>query len=342
MKIAILSFYQNKVSRGVETFVHELSLRVDKKFKIEIYQAGADTIIKKPKAIKPNLFTYLYLDHHSLLIKRFAKKILNQLSQDPPDILMPLNNGWMSYYSKKFCNQHKTKLILPGFAGISWEDKLNLKLNPDAFVAVAKSRADWARSINKQANIKTINIGVNTNKFKPEGKKYQHNLKSPVVLCIAGPQKYKRVDLAIKAVSQLNNTSLLLVGDQPKAILNLGKKLLKSRFKHIKVDYKDLPPVYRSADVFTLPSESIEAYGITILEALASNLPVVVNNDPVRKELVGQVGLIIDPANLEEYVKALKLGLTNDFKNKPRQQALKFSWDRITSQYQNLWQSLLK
>ena len=340
MKIAILSFYQNRVNRGVETFVHELSARVDKKFKIKVYQPGADTIIKKPKSIKPNLLTYLYLDHHSLLIKRFSKKIFNQLHSDPPDILMPLNNGWMSFYAKKFCNQHKTKLILSGFAGISWEDKLNLKLNPDVFIAVTKSRADWAKLINKKANIQIINIGVNTDKFKPAGKKYKHGLKSPVILCISGPQKYKRIDLAIKAVSQLKNTSLLLVGQQPKEILKLGQKLLAKRFKNIQINYQELDPVYRSADIFTLPSKSIEAYGITILEALASNLAVVVNRDPVRQELVGNVGLTVDPKNSMEYIKALKSALTKDFGNQPRDQALKFSWDRITQQYQKLWQSL--
>ncbi|MFC1626922.1 glycosyltransferase family 4 protein [Patescibacteria group bacterium] len=341
MKIAILSFYQNHVSRGVETFVHELKNNVDKKnLKLRVY--APNKIPTTPKPQKPNLLTYLFLDKHSLSIKKFTKKTLDQLEQDPPDILMPLNNGWMSWLSKKFCQKHSIKLVLPGFAGISWEDKLNLKLNPDAFVAVTKTRANWARTINPQANIKIINIGVNIDRFKPQGKKYPHHLKPPVVLCIAGPQKYKRIDLAIKAVKQLKDTSLLLVGQQSKETLSLGAKLLGKRFKHIKVNYQDLDPVYRSANAFTLPSESIEAYGIVILEALASNLPVVVNNDPVRKELVGNTGLLINPQNQAEYVSALKTALTKDFDNQPRQQALKFSWEKITKQYQQLWQSLLK
>jgi len=341
LKVAILSFYSGHVSRGVETFVHELQQNLkNSQFKLKIYQSS--NIPSSPKPKKPNILTYLFLDKHSLSIKSFAKKTLNQLKQNPPDILMPLNNGWMSYFAKKFCQKYPTKLVLPGFAGISWEDKLNLKLNPDAFVAVAKSRADWAKTINSKVNIKTINIGVCTDRFKPAGKKYPHGLKTPVILCIAGPQKYKRVNLSIKAVSRLKNASLLLVGQQPKEILTLGKKLLGSRFKHIKVDYQDLDPIYRSADVFTLPSESIEAYGITILEALASNLPVVVNNDPVRQELVGKVGLTINPKNLEEYAEALKTALVKDFGNRPRNQALKFSWEKIAQQYKNLWLSLTK
>jgi len=341
LKVTILSFYSGHVSRGVETFVHELQLNLkNSQFKLKIYQPS--TIPSSPKPQKPNILTYLFLDKHSLSIKSFAKKTLNQLKQNPPDILMPLNNGWMSYFAKKFCKKYPTKLVLPGFAGISWEDKINLKLNPDVFIAVTKSRANWAKSINPKANIKTINIGVCTDRFKPEGKKYSHGLKAPVILCIAGPQKYKRVDLAIKAVNQLENASLLVIGQQKPEINELGKKLLNQRYQNIQVDYQHLDPVYRSADVFTLPSESIEAYGITILEALASNLPVVVNNDPVRQELVGKVGLTINPENLEEYAEALKTALAKDFGNRPRNQALKFSWKKVAQQYKNLWLSLAK
>ena len=340
MKIAILSFYQGHVSRGVETFVAELKANLStQNHQLNIYRP--QTIPAKPKPIKPSPLTLLFLDKHSLSIKAFTQKTLSQLKKNPPDILMPLNNGWMSLLAKRFCKVHPTKLILPGFAGISWEDRFNLKLNPDAFVAATKHQANWARSINPRANIKTINIGVNTQRFKPEGKKYPVKLKPPIILCIAGPQKYKRVDLAIKAISQIPQASLLLVGQQPPEIIKLAKKLLPKRFQHLTVAYQDLDPVYRSANVFTLPSTLNEAYGITILEAMSTNLPVVVNHDPIRAELVGQAGLLVDPTNQDAYLKALKTALSKNFGNQPRQQALKFSWGEITKEYQKLWQSLL-
>ncbi len=339
MKIAILSYYQSHVSRGVETFVHELSEHLLKKVDLKIYQT--DKMPKKIKPKTPNPFTYLYLDNHSLKIKSFTQKTLKQLQSDPPDILMPLNNGWMTFLSKRFCSKHKTKLVLAGLSGIGWDDKVNLWLKPDAFVACTRSQADWAKTINPQANITTINIGVNTNRFKPQGNKYPHGLKPPVVLAIAGPEPYKRIDLAIKAVAQLKNTSLLVVGSQPNKLIKLGQSLLGTRFKNIQVNYQNLASVYRSVNIFTLPSESHEAYGITILEALATNLPVVVNHDPIRQELVGQAGLLVDPANLGQYVKSLKTALTKNFGQRPREQALKFSWQNIASQHLQLWQSLV-
>lgn len=339
MKVAVLSFYQGRVTRGVETFVHELNSKLKNQVDLTVYQAGL--MPPASKAVRPNLLTLFYLDQHSLAIKVFSRRILIRLALSPPDILMPLNNGWMSLLAKRFCQRYPTKLVLPGFAGISWEDRLNLFLNPDAFVACTKHQADWARTINPRAKIVTINIGVNTDRFKSEGGKYAHGLTPPVVLCIAGPEDYKRVDLAIKAVARLKHTSLLVVGQQTKSIIELGEKLLGSGFKNIQVDYQRLDQIYRSVDAFTLPSKACEAYGISILEALATNLPVVVNDDPIRQELVGKAGILVKPEDLSAYAQALQTALSVPLDNHPRRQALKFSWEIISKQYRQLWSELI-
>ncbi len=284
--------------------------------------------------------SYLFLDPPSLAIRRFTREVLSKLETNPPDIIMALNNGWMSLLTKAFCRRHKTKLVLAGFSGIGWDDKVNLFLNPDCFVACTRFQADWAKGINSKAKIKTINIGVNTDRFKPEGDKFNHGLKPPVVLVVAGPQATKRVHLAIEAVSRLPQASLLVVGEQPQAIKSLGEKFLGKRFKNIRIEYSKLDSVYRSAQAYTLPSVSSEAYGISILEAMASGLPVVVNNDPIRRELVGEAGTLVDPTNLPAYVSALDQALKATDTNTYRQQALKFSWESISRQYLDLWSSL--
>ena len=162
-----------------------------------------------------------------------------------------------------------------------------------------------------------------------------------LLVVVAGPQKTKRVELAIEAVKHLAQTSLLVVGEQRPKIKRLGAKLLGKRFKNIQVDYPRLDSVYRSANVYTLPSVSSEAYGISILEALSSGLPVVVNDDPIRRELVGDAGIVVDPTNMNVYVEALKQAIKSDSNDRYRQQAKKFSWDRISQQYLDLWSSLV-
>jgi glycosyltransferase involved in cell wall biosynthesis len=353
MKLAILSFYSGFVSRGVETFVQELSANLAQKIDLTVYQAGpvSDSNTYPAQTIKLDLdlpqkdatgtlSRYFFLDYYSRKICQFTHKTLRLLESDPPDILLPLNNGWMSFLSKKFAWQHQTKLVLAGFAGIGWEDKLNLWLNPEVFICCTRYHVDWAGKINPKARLKLIHIGVNTKRFRPEGKKYPLKLKPPIVLCVAGPQAYKRLDLAIKAVAGLKDVSFLVIGQQSARINQLGQKLLGSRYQNLQVEYQDLDSVYRSVNLFTLPSAAHEAYGISILEALASNLPVVVNNDQIRKELVGSVGLTVDPTNLKAYRQAIKTGLAQNFANRPRQQALKFSWTKISQEYLQFFQSL--
>ncbi|AKM79380.1 MAG: glycosyl transferase family 1 [Candidatus Beckwithbacteria bacterium GW2011_GWB1_47_15] len=340
-KVVILSYYSGTVSRGVETIVTEIQARLKDKIDLTVYSAASVGLKPRlPPAGRPTILNYLYLDPTSLSVCRFTKMVLKKLEADPPDILLPLNNGWMSLYAKLFCRQRPTKLTLAGFSGIGWDDKVNLWLKPDVFICLTRFHASWAKSVNPKANLKTIAVGVNTARFTRQGKKFHHGLKPPVILTVAGPQKTKRAGLAIKAVAQAKNASLLLVGSQRPETITLGQKLLGNRFKNIAVGYRDLPPVYRSCQAYTLPALPVEAYGISILEALASGLPVVVTDDPIRAELVGRAGYLVDPTNLNLYASALKKALSRQPPVSPRTQALKFSWDGLAQKYLKLWQVL--
>lgn len=319
MEIAILSYYSGAVSRGVETFVTELVNRVKSPYHLTVYHGP--------------------IGQTNGSIGWFTLKILRQLIKQPPDILIALNNNWMSIFVKIFCWFTPTKLILAGFAGIGRIDKLNLYLQPDRFICCTQAQAAWAKTINSQAKISVIPIGVNTDRFQPKGKKYSLKLLSPIILCVAGPEPYKRVSLVIQAVSRLN-ASLLVVGRQPESINALGKKMLGKRYQNLLVNYDQLDQIYRSVDLFTLPSADSEAYGVVILEAMASGLAVVVNDDPIRRELVGKVGILVNPINLNQYVSALTKGLSARQPQLFRDQALKFSWADIIQQYEQLWSNL--
>ncbi|HKB88282.1 MAG TPA: glycosyltransferase family 4 protein [Patescibacteria group bacterium] len=311
MKIAFINKYQNKVSRGAETFVYELSRRLSKNHQVDV------------------ISNIKYLD--------FFKKRY--------DILIPTNGRLQVFIVRKIAWLTGAKVIVSGQSGMGWDDKLNLLSFPNTFVALTSKAALWAKNINPLVNIETIPNGVDLYKFTQKGKIIKTSLKSPIVLAVGAFTEQKRLDLAIKAVSKLKNFSLLIVGGGGNLRNNLeemGNAMLGNKFQIISLPFDKMPEAYRVADVFTLPSASSEAFGNVLVEAMATNLPVVASDDPIRKEIVGDAGILVDPINTEKYAVALKKGLDTDWGSKPRKQAEKFSWDIIAKQYEELFEKLIK
>ena len=117
--------------------------------------------------------------------------------------------------------------------------------------------------------------------------------------------------------------------------------MLGDRFQILTVPFDQMPSIYRSADVFTLPSVSSEAFGNVLVEAMATGLPVVATDDPIRNEIVGEAGILVDPENTDEYALNLQKALDTNWGDRPRTQAEKFSWDEIAKKYENLFKTLL-
>jgi len=135
----------------------------------------------------------------------------------------------------------------------------------------------------------TIPNGVDLNKFKNQRQKNENtSRKLKTVLSVGAFTAQKRQNLAIKAVAQLENVSLILVGQgELKSYLEkLGQRLLPGRFKITSFEYQDMPQVYRAADLFTFPTSPWESFGIVLVEAMAAGLPVVATDDPIRREIV--------------------------------------------------------
>jgi len=84
--------------------------------------------------------------------------------------------------------------------------------------------------------------------------------------------------------------------------VNSAVKALK-RAKVAQVDYSEMPALYRSADVFVFPSTWEEPFGISIVEAMASGVPVVATRVGGIPEIVkdGETGKLIpagDPRSM--------------------------------------------
>ncbi|KKS17316.1 MAG: hypothetical protein UU74_C0024G0010 [Candidatus Woesebacteria bacterium GW2011_GWA1_41_7] len=312
MKIAILNKYQNRVARGAETFVFELSKRLSNRNKVDVVAN---------------------VNYLNLLKGKY-------------EIIIPTNGRLQVVITRIICWLSGAKMVVSGQSGMGWDDKVNLFTFPDAFVALSKRASDWAKSVNPHVRVLNIPNGVDLGKFKPKGKAFKTGLKTPVVLCGGAFTPQKRMDLAIKAVAKLANVSLLMVGgggELKGELQRYGEKVLgEGRFKLLSVPFTQMPEVYRAADIFTLPSRSSESFGNVLVEAMASNLPVVATDDPVRKYIVGDAGVLVDPTDTKAYAKAIEKALDQNWEEKPRAQAEKFSWDEISKKYEELFNKLRK
>ena len=66
----------------------------------------------------------------------------------------------------------------------------------------------------------------------------------------------------------------------------------------------DLPILYQAAEAFILLSY-YEGFGLPVLEAMASNTPVLAANCTALPEVVGKSGLLVDPDNPDQAAEAL-------------------------------------
>lgn len=312
MKVAILNRYQRKVNRGLETFITELSLRLSKKIEVDIYSDDADNFTK--------------------------------VSRGNYDIIMPTNGRWQSLQFSLGRVGRKYKLVIGGHSGIGKDDIWNIVVaKPDVFVALTDYMASWAKKWAWGSKVIKINNGIDLEKFSPIGEKFNIDLPKPIILSVGALRWYKYHDRTIEAVSKLEKGSLLIVGkgELEEKLNSLGQEKLGERFKIVSANYKDLPKIYRAADVFTLPSWEREAFGIVYLEALASNLAVVGPDDLSRKEIVGEAGILVDTSNHLKFAEALKKAISIDWGNKPRLQAEKFNWEKIANEYLKCFEDLL-
>lgn len=263
------------------------------------------------------------------------------------DVIYP-NNDYgglaVAYVARKI---YKTSILYTERAGMVSGGKVlrrNLKFKPDCLVVFNEETKRYARSINPQQRVEVIPNGVNLSLFSPSGEKFDHGLSGSVVLTVGSLNRrnHKRLHLAVDAVSKVPDGALLICGDGPdKQYFEelCSRKLGPSRFKIVTVDFSDIPKVYRSVDLFSLPSED-EPFGRVYLEAMASGLPVVATDDAMRRTLIGNAGFVCNVEDSQEYSLALKAALDKDWENLPIEQASNYSWQNVAERYAEVINSM--
>jgi L-malate glycosyltransferase len=224
-------------------------------------------------------------------------------------------------------------------------DKLVFKSLSRKIWGAAGSVVANSEGLKKLANytwkgkIEIIPNGVDTEKFHPGKKKGRFTL-----LAVSRLIERKGLNYIIDAMPFIKDVRLVIAGDGPEM------QSLKSRAKSLgvsdkvnflgKVEHDRLPQVYRQADIFILPSIH-EGMSNTLLEAMASGLPVIVTDTGGTKELVKDNGIIIRKKSSDDIKKAVtKLfdeKLRKRYSANSRKMAEQHSWKKVADKYRELY-----
>ncbi|WP_084955810.1 glycosyltransferase [Thermoactinospora rubra] len=124
----------------------------------------------------------------------------------------------------------------------------------------------------------------------------------------------KRFDVAIRAVADVPDVVLLLVGDGPARLdlLALARRLNVAHRVLFAGESAQVPALLSAMDLFVAPSPE-ETFGLAVVEALAAGLPVLYNACPALEELPpgaapGARRVACDPDAIGDAIRALIAG----------------------------------
>lgn len=167
------------------------------------------------------------------------------------------------------------------------------------------------------------------------------------VLFVGSRVSYKNFELAVRGVAT-TDYNFVIVGSQltSKEEEYVSKFLPKNRYKTLGfLPNKDLNTLYNFAAALIYPS-SYEGFGIPVLEAQRAGCPVIAFNGSSIPEIIGCTPLLMRELTERELESKLKLlsdkDLVKRIVNEGLSNSLRFSWDKMYSEYIELYNEIYK
>lgn len=200
--------------------------------------------------------------------------------------------------------------------------------------------------------IKVIYLGWNSSEFGPISESNreifidEHDYPQNYILYTGRIETKKNIQNLIRAYRMGNFKWPLMLAGRPG---NFGYEEIQDMIKDSRVkndvillgyvSQKNYPKLIASSRMFVFPSK-FEGFGLPILEAMASGVPVVCSDMPVLHEVADQAAVYFDPDNPEDIKNKMEqvyqeARLREIFIDKGFQRAKEFSWTKCAKETLN-------
>ncbi|MFW6283463.1 MAG: glycosyltransferase family 4 protein [Minisyncoccales bacterium] len=299
------------------------------------------------------------------IYKSYLDATLDAISNFKPDVLHVNHLSLISWVARYIYALTGVKYIVTvhgsGLSNIL-ENKKYLPLCKDAIehakaiTAVSKHTKDrFFESFDENlvTRSRIIPGGVNINQF-PKEKDTSHieekyDLKGKKVVFFAGRlSSEKGVTYLVKAAEDID-AEVFLAGEGPKK-QDLEEIIRKRNLDNVHLlgylETNEIIPFYYRADVFVAPSTVDEAFGLSILEAMAASTPVVVTAKGAIPMLVKnkKTGYFVNERNCSDIAEKCNKLLDNDkLRKRMGERARKraeerFTWEKVTKKLETLYE----
>jgi len=295
----------------------------------EIERVGVDIIHTHERIFTADLFTMHGIPHR-MWIETVRKK------------KMSLFDRAYDYIERRLVESDRCKWLLPVSS-----------LTQEAFMSVYNGRGKTVEVLYPGVELQPFQYGQRTDFRKAVREKYGFKASDKIVLFVSMNFEIKGLDHLMAGMALAKETQT----GEPLKLLVVGKGNIR-KFERMASDLniaedvkfagiveKGIEQIYRGCDLFAMLSR-FDTFGLTVLEAMAASLPVLISRQVGAKDIVvqGRNGFVVDREDKKAVCSCL-LALADDAKleamgQEAFQTASKHGWEQASNQVKQIYYSV--
>ncbi|MCX6695051.1 MAG: glycosyltransferase family 4 protein [Candidatus Altiarchaeota archaeon] len=369
MKIALVTEYfpgseRREISGGVEARVFYVGKHLAERNDVTVYASLQPGLPRESEfegmkvvRVRPEV----EYSQSSSLAKRitFIRNTVKEMRKESYDVadgysFVSYPAAWNSRAGKKIATYHDVWtgewMIHFGLKGIMGEalERYALTRRWDKFIAVSEyTKGKLVKAGVNPEKISVVHNGVDYEQVKETR---VAKAETPTVCAVSRLVKYKRIGDLIEAMPEVRkkipDARLVIIGGGPEEqrLKELARKLglgESVEFMGFIKDHKKVLDTIKSSHAFCLPS-AVEGFGISIIEAMALNVPYVASDIPAIREAThgGAGGLLHKTGDAKDLSEKLVNVLEGNVKADADFIEKEYDWKNLAQKVEEIYRSI--